>query len=303
MKKRLTLKDVNQKLENLLSSKAVAGKATKPQVESHKASVAHDIKNSYIQNLHMRSSMFTLWLLSWLLFFVNKLPFIKPIVTLLSLYYGRTTWWKLLVKIRKAFIIFNAAIGVYIVFKTTGFSYDNILAGFSGMGYQYIEIFMNFTKRLFNWFIELFDHKLVPNVPGNPSLPTNKPKFGWSSPTAAGHDLTNPITSNLKEYLSSQPSLRDKWSQPISWFDSPLNININTTPWYKDLTTWIWIGTIVSATAGIVGIGYLGYIYLSDPISAFFKSGAGPTTNVNPPSPDCSGGIELADRRGIAKSV
>jgi hypothetical protein len=61
------------------------------------------------------------------------------------------------------------------------------------------------------------------------------------------------------------------------------------------------IGTIVGATAGIVGIGYLGYIYLSDPISAFFKSG--PTTNVNPPSPEGSGGIELADRRSVGKSI
>jgi hypothetical protein len=62
------------------------------------------------------------------------------------------------------------------------------------------------------------------------------------------------------------------------------------------------IGTIVGATAGIVGIGYLGYIYLSDPISAFFKSG--PTTKVNPGTPDSSSApIELADRRGIVKSL
>jgi hypothetical protein len=51
------------------------------------------------------------------------------------------------------------------VFKSVGFSMDNILAGFSGMGHQYLEIFTNFTKRLFNWFVELFDHKVVPNVP------------------------------------------------------------------------------------------------------------------------------------------
>jgi hypothetical protein len=35
------------------------------------------------------------------------------------------------------------------------------------MGYTYIEMFTNMTKRMFNWFVELFDHKIVPNVPNN----------------------------------------------------------------------------------------------------------------------------------------
>jgi hypothetical protein len=106
---RPTLKQLQQQLEELKKSSSISPTST------HKASVAHDIKNSYIQNLHMKSSMFTLWLFSWVIFFMNKLPFIKPIITLASLYYGRTTWWKILVKIRKVFIMFNAAIGVYVV--------------------------------------------------------------------------------------------------------------------------------------------------------------------------------------------
>jgi hypothetical protein len=287
--KRLTLKDVNPKLEKLLSSKAVASKATKPQVETHKASVAHDIKNSYIQNLHMRSSMFTLWLLSWLLFFANKLPFIKPIVTLASLYYGRTTWWKLLIKIRKAFVIFNALIGVYIVFKTTGFSFDNILAGFAGMGHQYVEIFMNFTKRLFHWFVELFDHKIIPNIPTPGSQGGGStPKGGLWSPLDYKNNI-NPILNNL----TPESSLRE-------WYKTPLNININTVPWYKDLSTWMWIGTIVGATACTLGIGYLGYIYLSAPILNLF----GATPNITPPSPEGSltpinKPIELGDNRSL----
>ena len=71
------------------------------------------------------------------------------------------------------------------VYKTVGFSYDNILAGFSAMGYTYIEMFMNLTKRMFNWFVELFDHKIVPNVQsnnnGNGSLGTIKKVFNPST--------------------------------------------------------------------------------------------------------------------------
>jgi hypothetical protein len=185
--------------------------------------------------------MFVLWVLSWVLFFVNKIPFIKPIVTIASFYYGRTTIWKVLVKIRKAFINFNAIIGVYMVYKTTDFSYDNILAGFAGMGHQYLEIFMNFTKRLFYWFVELFDHKIVPNVPNNPSLP--KGDNGIWTPLDYKN---NPILNNF----TPESSLRE-------WYKTPLNIYINTTPWYKDLTTWLWIAGVANS----LGVLYCGYGY------------------------------------------
>lgn len=118
-----------------------------------------------------QSSMFYLWLITGVLSYAQKIPFIGRIVPLLGLWYGKTTWWKILVKLRKMFVIFNAIIGVLMVYKTVGFSSDNILAGFSAMGYTYIEMLMNLTKRMFNWFVELFDHKIVPNVPNN------KPKY------------------------------------------------------------------------------------------------------------------------------
>jgi len=106
-----------------------------------------------------------LWLVTAVLSYAHKIPFIKQIISVLSLWYGRTTFWKILIKLRKAFIIFNAIIGVYMVYKTVGFSYENVLAGFVGMGHNYLEIFTNFTTKLFHWFVELFDHRVIPNVP------------------------------------------------------------------------------------------------------------------------------------------
>ena len=137
-------------LELLKSSKGKTKATSKvqPITESHRSSVAHDIKNSYIQNLHMKSSMFMLWLGTAVLSYAHKIPYIKHIITVLSVMYGRTTIWKVLVKLRKLFIIFNAIIGVYMVFKSVGFSYDNVLAGFAGKGHSYLEIFTNFTKRM-----------------------------------------------------------------------------------------------------------------------------------------------------------
>jgi len=37
------------------------------------------------------------------------------------------------------------------------------------MGHSYLEIFINFNKKLFNWLFDLFDYKVVPNLPNNSS--------------------------------------------------------------------------------------------------------------------------------------
>jgi len=37
------------------------------------------------------------------------------------------------------------------------------------MAHTYLEIFNNFTKSLFNRIFELFNHKVLPNVPNNNS--------------------------------------------------------------------------------------------------------------------------------------
>jgi len=127
MKNKLTLKALKQELD-LIKARSI--KVDKSNSSKDPNVVGQDVKNSYINNLHMRSTMLYLWLLSWVIFFIHKIPFIGRISTLLSLYYGRTTVWRILFKIRKAFVIFNALIGVYMVYKTTGFGLDNLLAGF-----------------------------------------------------------------------------------------------------------------------------------------------------------------------------
>ena len=60
---KLTLKALKTELE-MLKAKKTTNSPIKPGVETHKSSVAHDIKNSYIQNLHMKSSMLYLWLIT-----------------------------------------------------------------------------------------------------------------------------------------------------------------------------------------------------------------------------------------------
>ena len=41
---------------------------------------------------------------------------------------------------------------------------------------------------------------------------------------------------------------------PADWYKS-FNITVQTNPWYKDLSTWLWIGGIF----GSVGLLFVGY--------------------------------------------
>jgi len=233
--------------------------------------------------------MFLLYILSGIIAYAHKIPFIGRIISLASLYYGRTTIWKILVKIRKGFIIFNALIGVYMVFHTVGFSMDNILAGFMAMGHEYLLMLTNFTSRLFNWFVEFFDHKVVPNVPNTPSTPKNPKSFIPKLSTPIEIDNYKPLS---KDILYNKYSLKDKFSLRELYTQPPINIEIN--PWYKDLTTWLWIG----GTLCTIGLLYSGYKFLTDPtfIENIWSNNTTPTVRPNIPGDSPSPDITLTDR-------
>lgn len=137
----------------------------------------------------------------------------------------------------------------------------------------------SFTKRIFHWFVELFDHKIVPNIPGDtPSTPNFK----------------NPFSNNSVETYSGHRRAWDLANMEKDWlFKSPININIESTPWYKDWSTLLYIA------GGIVTIGslYIGYKVIMDPsiLYDWFKSNPKITTTGATPPTDP--GIELRDAR------
>jgi len=242
---------------------------------SHNAEVAgHDIKGSYINRIYMKSSMLWLYIITIVLSYGHKIPYIGRIIMLLSLWYGKTTWWKILVKIRKIFIIFNAIIGVFVVFKTTGFTPDLLLHNIIMMGHTYLEIFTNFSKRMFYWFVELFDHKIVPNVPNNP--PSNNWFKGNTNTGSGNKSIFVPSGIELPNIIDSKPfSLRALYKDGV----------INTpTSWYKDWSTLLWW----SATLiGIAGTAYLGYKIIVDPsiITNLWNNSPTTPTDLGPSSP------------------
>lgn len=257
---KLTLKQLQKELELLkisnTTTKTQKGKSNVPNTNS----IGHDIKDSFIQRLYMKSGAMSLFIITGLLGYINKVPILKKLIYLASFWYGKTTIWKIISKIRKAFVVFNAMIGVYIVFKSVGFSFDNILIGFTAMGHTYFEIFIRFVKTLFNWFFDLFDHKIVPNLPGEGSLPKVKTPF-WNP--SYSYDPFGKLLPDLTQF-NKLPGF---------------NIYIDPTPWYKDWSTILWI------VGGVCGI-YLGYKIISDPtyIYNWFFNPTIVETGATPPS-------------------
>ncbi len=256
------------------------------------------IKTSRIKNLYRQSSAFYLWIITGVLGYANKIPLIRNVIALLSLWYGRSTWWKILVKIRKLFITFNAIIGMYMVYKTTGFGFDNFLASFVAIGETYVDIFINFNKKIYNWIYNLIDSKIVPNIPKNPpSNPSITNISSWLPGTNATIEPSNKPNWFSGPYSNTETEL-DPFSIRKLYTDNPLNININTTPWYKDLTTWLLLGGVVAS----VGVLYIGIKIIMDPllindipfIGNWFKSPLDQSgTNVTPTQESVSGAPEF----------
>lgn len=220
-----------------------------------------------------------LFFITGLLGYISKLPFIGKVLSLLALYYRKSTFLQILIKIRKGFVIFNALIGVYLVFKSVGFSTDNLLIGFIAMGETYLQTLIGLTSKLFHWFVELFDHKIVPNVPGDnggtwfsrPMSIESKPVDIVSRPKSLIVP-SNVQSSNLHDLINAPGfSLRSLYKDAVI---SP------SRPWYSlEYNTLWWLGV----TIGTIGFIYLGYNLVYNPMFDIF--GVNPRTNIQPPTP------------------
>ena len=236
-KNRLTLKKLNQELDKLklkqeLDNLNLNNNLINSAVDENKLNY-----RSRMLNLFKQSSMLHFWIITGILGYARKLPFISKIINFLSIWYGKTTWWQIFGKLRKLFVVFNALIGVYVVFKAVGFSFDNMLVGFMAMSHTYFEILGSITNRVFNWFLNLFDHKVVPNIPNN--KPNNtKSVIDYLSSPIERFKGTGPIDKNevwnpvLHDYKPGGFSLRELYK--YGTIPDP-------TPWYKETSTWLFI--------------------------------------------------------------
>lgn len=282
----VTVRHASTKVKGSIKSNNLSLRALKAELDELKAknasvashtrfSATNDAKgNQVIKTRWSLNPMAALWIFSTILTYAHKLPVISKIIKLLAMWYGRTTWWTVLVKSRKMFVVLNALSalrGMYTLIGITGFSTDNIIAGITGLGYAYVEIISNLSTRVFNWLFNLFDRQIVPKVPDNkPSWkswkgssggvsPDNKPSWsGWKgssdgvSPKMAGIDISNPMSNHLKNTPSE--SLREIYMNHVP----DITIN-NSSDW--SIGKYLFWGGLT-----LIGIGavYLGFKYISE---------------------------------------
>ena len=263
----VTVRHASTKVKGSIKSNNLSLRALKAELDELKAknasvashTITNDAKgNQVIKTRWSLNPMAALWIFSTILTYAHKLPVISKIIKLLAMWYGRTTWWTVLVKSRKMFVVLNALIGMYTLIGITGFSTDNIIAGITGLGYAYVEIISNLSTRVFNWLFNLFDRQIVPKVPD--SKPSWKFWSGSSggdtsvSPKLAGHNISNPLSNYLQNNQSE--SLRGIYK------NVPTEININT----NSSSDWSIGKYLFWGGLTLIGIGavYLGFKYISE---------------------------------------
>jgi len=262
---KITLKSLKEELESLKGQNAKASNPKNIKVQNttsrtRKLGILTNIRKSLIPRFYRQSSGFLLFVITGVLGYIHKVPLLSKVFSIITFWYGKTTFIKIIIKIRKFFVIFNALIGMYVVFNTVGFEPGLLLANYIAVGEAYVTIFTNFCKRIFYWLFDLFDHKIVPNIPSSPSgKPSNPFNFNNSSPSWWSPKDYNPHNPFNTLSPNSEFSLRDLYKSPN------ININLNTTPWYKDWSSLLWIG------GGIFTVGtiYLGYKLWTDPMCLY----------------------------------
>ena len=228
---------------------------------------------------------------------LDKIPGVSKLTKVMKLWYGRTTWWKILVQVRKAFIVFNALIGLYAVIKITGFSPDNLLAGFVAMGAAYFEMLGNLLDKLFGFFLRLFDRV----------TPDPKPQGGWSWPWSSGGGDKDPRWFSKGMSWNTKPMNPNSITDPIielsktQKFYNPFSPTTTDSSWFN-IPKWLWYTGIALISVGVL---FLGYKVISDPTWITpYKSGRPPiepsssnpdiVVDSPPIDPSPSGGIGSA---------
>ena len=169
----------------------------------------------------------------------------------------------------------NAIIGIWLMFKVTGWDQGSFLMSAAAIGHSYMEFFVTFIYKAFNWIYNIFDNKIVPNIGSgqNPYSVFN----GWNIRPMKDNNYLS-MAENARSWYQSPTDLKGSLSNTNSWSD-----------WFPSWKTWIYVafGLITIATL------YSGYVYINncfDPLTA--------TTNIDPKGK----GIESLSQ-GTNKSV
>lgn len=281
-KERLTLKKLEEKLASLKAARAQKA----AQDKSSKKGDAVTSTPGIINFGTMQSSLGLMYLISIALYIIKNIPFVGKIVSGLSLYYGRAKVTKILGYLRKLFVLFNALIGVLTVYKLTGALDGSVVAGITGLGNTYIEIFTNFSKKVFDWFFDLFDQKIVP-------------KTSDDSTSGSFFSSGNSTSSNVTSRGSIHGAPPGYWESLKKGYLTRID-ETESISWYKDFTSIAYVigGVVIAAT--VIGLGFMCYSYWAETLPTAPLTGTNKGTDWGAPRIDVNspGGTQIPPAGG-----
>lgn len=262
-------------------------------------------------HFYRQGSLGLLWFITLIIGWAHKIPILKTILGFLGLWYGRTTWWQMFGHIRKAFVVFNAVIGLLVMLNITDFSMDNIIGGIYGLSYSYFEVLKSFIRKVSLWFVRLF----IPNplIEGcYPDKTTssrrnenpNHSAWGWwwsARPDKSGvHDVL--------DVRSPEPSvMKDTINRIYGTVD--FSHKASSVSWFPD---WVWYGGLTLLGIGVL---FVGYKLITDPysIAEFItpnksgrrggSTGAGPDIKIDEATTSASSAAAEDIAEGVGEAV
>lgn len=165
---------------------------------------------------------------------------------MLSLWYGRTTRWQLLLYIRKAFVVFNAIIGIIAILSTI--DEEISIASIVNIFNAYLAKFKSYGLNVLQWVLDKVG--LVPTPPDN-GYPTS-PDTGWSKEQIARINELNRQKAELDKALRKLDEYNNFSQQRVwtSWFSW---LSGTSDSW---IPNWVWYGGLGILGAGVLFIGY-----------------------------------------------
>ena len=145
----------------------------------------------------------------------------------------------------------------------------------AAIGSSYMEFFVTFIYKAYDWLYSLFDNKIVPNVPNN----------NWNGSQFNGWNI-RPMKEN--NYLSLAENAK-------SWYQSPTQIAANNS-WSVSWKTLFYLGITIITIATL----YSGYVYINDWFTYpnnIDPKGKGPQINIESPN----GSINTINKSIITK--
>lgn len=128
------------------------------------------------------------------------------------------------------------------MFKLTGWDQGSFFMSAAALGGSYMEFFVTFIYKAYNWLFNIFDNKIVPNLPSNPNSQFN----GWNIRPMKENDYISLAESAKSWYRPSHPTSVSSWSD---WLPS-----------FTEAKTWLYIGVGIITIAAI----YSGYLYFTN---------------------------------------